>query len=286
VQKTKPQFGDAPSNEQLLDFQRAFAEFSGGRDCVKAVDVRRLFESVGVMLSAAQVREMLKEIAPDEVSPNPHYSELLHMYCKCMGAAVGSLDRMRPSKAQPSNGKLDVTDVLLVDEAREYCIAAGVLEGELEDLLHANASDGLVSLIGLDRALKEMDKAGRLNGPCLSAFDLGAELGVKVPADTSGKSGSAATKASSQKIGSAPSLDAAVNASSLEASPMLDLGQPATIQAPVAADAVEEDDLASIKHQLEEAKAALASKQELHRNEVEHYKAELQKYRGELPQAS
>lgn len=285
--QTPPQFGEAPSNAQLLGFQRGFAEFSGGRDYVKAVDVRRLFESVGVVLSAAQVREMLKEIAPDETSPKPHYSELLHMYCKCMGAAVGSLDRVKPSKKTPTaNDTLDVTDVLLVDEAREYCIVAGVPEDELEDLLRAHTSDGLVSLIGLDRDLKKMDAAGRLKAVCLSTFDLGAELGTEVAASTSVKADNAAPQTSLPQAVS--SKDAASSGCSLEAAPLPVSDEPAATPLAVASqaeDVQEEDDLASLKKQLEEAKAALAAKQEIHKSEIEHYKAELQKHRAEVPTA-
>eukprot|EP00746_Dinoflagellata_sp_MGD_P070816 gnl/MRDRNA2_/MRDRNA2_28937_c0_seq1.p1 gnl/MRDRNA2_/MRDRNA2_28937_c0~~gnl/MRDRNA2_/MRDRNA2_28937_c0_seq1.p1 ORF type:complete len:329 (-),score=101.20 gnl/MRDRNA2_/MRDRNA2_28937_c0_seq1:197-1183(-) len=283
--QTAPQFGEEITNEQLLGFQRAFAEFSGGRETVKAVDVRRLFESVGVVLSAAQVREMLKESAPYETSPKPHYSELLHMYCKCMGAAVGSLERLKPSKASAANDTLDVTDVLLVDEAREYCIVAGVADDELEDLLSAHTSDGLVSLIGLDRDLKKMDAAGRLKALCLSDFDLGAELAADISTGTSAKADNAAPQASPPEVHAVSSQDVASSACSLEAAALPVSEEPTATPIAVAneaEDVPEEDDLAALKKQLEEAKAILAAKQEKHKNEIEYYKAELQKHRAEV----
>lgn len=285
------QFGDAPSNDQILKFQQVFAEYSSGRDWVRAVSVRKLFSEVGVALSAAQVREILHEIAPGETSPKPHYCELLHIFCKCIGLSVGNLERVKPAKRMQTNsekeGEKDVTDVLLVDEAREYCVAAGVPEAQLEELLRTHTSDGLVSLIGLDKDLKKMEAAGCLSPPPFTSTDLGAELGAGnlIGEPSPGVTGSAkeACQSSAPKAHAVASKDVATRACDLEAATLPASGEANEVMVPTAsqaADVEEEDDLADLKKQLEEARAALAAKQETHKNEIDRYKAELQKFRS------
>jgi len=299
TQKAKlPQFGKEPSNEPLRNFQRVFAEFSGGREWVRAVDVRRLFADSGVTLSPAQVREMLKEIAPDEASPKPHYSELLHMYCNCMGFAMGTLEKVNVSKSPPANDAVDESDVLLVDEAREYCVVAGVPDAELEDLLRAHTSDGLVSLIGLDKDLKKLDAAGCLTAPCLNTFAPGVELGQEISPGATTMAGDNnhqmnVTKASAVPkldILGVPSQDTASSAIALDLEAAVsraceESAEPAFAVTSQAAEVQQEDDLASLKKQLEEAKAALVAKKELHRHEIDRYKAELHKMRMSASEA-
>lgn len=151
-----------PDRKSLEAFQRAFAEWSGGKGGLRATDLRQFLAQLGVELSAVQARALWQEVLPDGAQRLGYEAALL-AYRQLVNAPVefrtssGALppgrsardedDRRASEEVASKAGPLEKGALKLglpVLQAQELLLSEGLPPAEVEALLQPFADAGRV----------------------------------------------------------------------------------------------------------------------------------------------